>query len=236
MRNTLIHAPHLREPVLLLRKAPQGRLEPIAMTHVEPPAAAEPQAPDISYQEYQQRFQVELEALRAEARERGWQEGREAGLAKARAEQASQLQALAALLRSARAALDEGIGELSELGAEVVYEAVCKLLGQALTQREGVVAAVREVVRRARERSRLTLRVSPSDFPVIREHLATVLDGLEAGQAEVVADERIALGGCLLDTPSGNLDGRLEVQLANLRRALLAAHSEHAATGEGAAK
>jgi flagellar assembly protein FliH len=105
---------------------------------------------------------------------------------------------------------------------------VCKLLGQALASREGVTAAVREVVRRARERSRLTLRVSPSDYALIREHLATVLEGLEAGQVEVVSDERVHLGGCLLETPSGSLDGRLEVQLESLRRTLLAAQSEEA--------
>jgi len=186
-------------------------------------AAAQPQAPEISYEEYEQRFEAELAALRAEARERGWQQGHEAGLAKAASEHAAQLKALAALVRGVRGRLDEGIGELSELGAEVVYEAVCKLLGQALASREGVVAAVREVVRRARERSRLTLRVSPSDHAAIREHLDTVLEGLDAGQVELVPDERVELGGCLIESPSGSLDGRLEVQLANLRQALVAA-------------
>jgi len=227
----VMHSVRLREPVLLLRNAP-GREAPAqilaAEPRAEPPqfaARAAPAAPEISYEEYKQRFAVELEAHRQEAAERGWQEGREAGLAKAMSEHAAQLKALGALLHSARSRLDEGIGELSELGAEIAFEAVCKVLGQALTTREAVLAAVRETVRRARDRSQLTLRVSPADFAAIREHLGTVLDGLEAGQVEVAADDRVELGGCLLETPAGQLDGRLEVQLANLRQALLAARA-----------
>ncbi|HJY75112.1 MAG TPA: FliH/SctL family protein [Burkholderiales bacterium] len=211
---------------MLLRVQNRAAAPPATDAQVKTAAAAAPSVPDISYEEYEQRFAAELQALRDEARERGRQEGREAGLAKATAEHAAQLKALAGLVRGARGRLDEGIGELSELGAEVVYEAVCKLLGQVFASREGVIAAVREVVRGARERSRLTVRVSPSDYATIRAHLDKVLEGLEAGAAEVVADERVELGGCLLETPSGSLDGRLEVQLANLRLALLAAHAD----------
>src|SRR6266542_2940076 len=86
-------------------------------------------------------------------------------------------------------------------------------------------AAAREAVRRARDRSRLIVRVSPADFDVIRQNRDEILEGLEAGHVEIAADDRVELGGCLLETPSGNLDSRLEVQLANLRRTLLEARS-----------
>ena len=220
----VIRAARLREPVVLLRNL-QERPAPAHAVDAQVKAApsSEPAAPKISYEEYRQRYREELEALGAEVRERARLEGREAGQAKAASEHAAQIKALAGLVRGARERLDADIGDLSELAVEVVYESVCKLLGQALAGREGVIAAVREVVRRARERSRLSLHVSPSDYALIREHLAAVLEGLEAGQVEVVSDERVQLGGCLLETPSGSLDGRLEVQLENLRRALLAA-------------
>jgi flagellar assembly protein FliH len=225
----VIRSVSLREPVLLLRNVRSrelpGEIRDAALEAELPQELAAPAAPEICYEEYKQRFALELEAQRQEAAERGWQEGREAGLAKAMSEQAAQLKALGALLRSARGRLDDGIGELSELGAQIAFEAVCKVLGQAMTTRESVLAAVRETVRHARDRSRLTLRVSPADFAAIREHLDTVLEGLEAGQVEVAADERVELGGCLLETPAGQLDGRLEVQLASLRQALLAARA-----------
>jgi flagellar biosynthesis/type III secretory pathway protein FliH len=37
-----------------------------------------------------------------------------------------------------------------------------------------------------------------------------------------VPDERVALGGCLIDSPGGTLDGRLETQLQRLREVLVA--------------
>jgi flagellar assembly protein FliH len=129
------------------------------------------------------------------------------------------------VVSSGRSRLDAGIEDLTDLGAEIAFEVVCKVLGQAFTEREAVVFAVREAVRRARDRSRLTVRVSPADFEVIRDHRDKILEGLEAGKVEIIADERVELGGCLLETPSGNLDGRLEAQLANLHRTLLAAKS-----------
>jgi len=190
-----------------------------------PAPAAQPPVVEISYGEYKQRFAAELDAERGEAHETGLREGREAGLAKAQSEHASQLQALATVVRSARTRIEEGIEDLTDVGVEIVFEAVCKVLGQALVDREGVLAAVREPVRRARDRSRLIVRVSPLDFDVIRQNRDKILEGIEAGQVEIAADDRVELGGCLLETPSGNLDSRLEVQLANLRRTLLEAKS-----------
>jgi len=226
----------LKEPVMLPRNgagrsgaagAFSAALAPRGVEHLAPlPApAAQPPVVEISYEEYKQRFAAELDAERGEAHETGLREGREAGFAKAQSEQASQLQALANVARSARTRLEQDIEDLADVGAEIVFEGVCKVLGQALGDREGVIAAVRESVRRARDRSRLIVRVSPADFDVIRQHRNKILEGLEAGQVEIAADDRVELGGCLLETPSGNLDGRLEVQLANLRRTLLEAKS-----------
>ncbi|SRR6266480_1099695 len=225
----------LKEPVMLPRNG-AGRSgvvgafsaahAPRSVEHLtRAPLPAQPPIVEISYDEYKERFDAELDAERHEAHENGLREGREAGLAKALSEHASQLQAFATVVRSARARLEESIGDLANVGAEIVFEAVSKMLGQALADREGVIAAVREAVRRARDRSRLIVRVSPADFEVIRGNRDKILEGLEAGQVEIAADDRVEFGGCLLETPSGNLDGRLEVQFANLRRTLLEAKS-----------
>jgi hypothetical protein len=111
----------------------------------------------------------------------------------------------------------------ADLGVEIVFEASCKIL-QALTRREGVIAAIAQAVRRVRDRN--------------RRHCASVIDceagprepgsdsgWTESGQVGVWPTARRA--GRLPDrTPSGSLDGRLGVQLASLRRTLLAARSE----------
>jgi flagellar biosynthesis/type III secretory pathway protein FliH len=52
------------------------------------------------------------------------------------------------------------------------------------------------------------LRVSPRDHPVLQAQFGAELD--------VVADERVAAGGCLIETTGGTLDARLEIQLRRL--------------------
>jgi flagellar assembly protein FliH len=91
-----------------------------------------------------------------------------------------------------------------------------------MVRREGVQAAVREVMRGVHERERLVVRVSP------RDHALLAVDGFKPrngdGQAvELLADERVELGGCLIETGGGTLDGRLETQLKRLRDTLVGA-------------
>jgi flagellar assembly protein FliH len=160
-----------------------------------------------------------------EGREEGAREGREAATAKVEAELGAQVAALAAFLKQARTQLDRQIDGLEPLCAEIAFESAAKILGRAMLEPDGVAAAVREAIRRARDRSRLVLRVSPRDFALLEAQRGRLADGLDSGPLELVADGRVELGGCLLETPGGTLDARLEVQLAALRDALLGAHA-----------
>ena len=89
---------------------------------------------------------------------------------------------------------------------------------------------VRQVIRRTKERTKLVVRVSPADWSILEGNEAALVEGLSVDAVELFADDRVQVGGCLLETPAGNLDGRLEVQLAGLREALVNAR---AAESEG---
>lgn len=172
-----------------------------------------------------QRFEPELIEARAHAvedgRERGLVEGRESGAA----EYEDKLVNLAELIASARKALDGAIEGVSDIAVEIVYEAVAKIIGTRMTDRAVVVSSVREVIQKAKERSRLVARVAPQDFELINGDRARLIEGLNIGEFDIVADDRVRLGGCLLETPAGNLDGRLEIQLGQLRDVLLSARA-----------
>jgi flagellar assembly protein FliH len=98
---------------------------------------------------------------------------------------------------------------------------VTKIIGEAFTDRDVVISAMREVIRRTKERTELVVRISPADWAMLDGYQEQLTAGLNVGSVEIVADERVQLGGCLLETPAGSLDGRLEVQLERLRDALL---------------
>ena len=183
------------------------------------------EAPPATYEDYKSRFEVELRELEDEAKQRGLEEGHAEGLAQARAEYAAQLDAFAGLIGSFRAALDQTIDGVSDIGIEIVGEAVAKIVGEAVIDRDVVISVMRQVIRKTKERTKLVVRVSPSDRSLLEGYEAAMVDGLSVASVDIVADDRVRTGGCLLETPAGNLDGRLEVQLERLREAMLSARA-----------
>lgn len=195
-----------------------GRTPQTGMQQEALPEAA-PQTP--TYEEFRKQLGDELSRLRSEAMEQGYADGLQTGRDAAAGEYADRLAQLARLLDGARSGFEQDVEGLVDIGAEVVFEAVARIMGREYANRDGIVAVVREVIRHAKDRSRLVVRVSPSDHAELNAARQHLTEGWNAQQVEIVADDRVELGGCLLETPGGNLDGRLEVQLQQLRDALV---------------
>ncbi|CAK0768632.1 type III secretion protein L [Gammaproteobacteria bacterium] len=160
--------------------------------------------------------QSEADALRIEAQQafaaeqaRGYAEG-QARAAEALANQ---------LLDAGDRILDYLSGIESEM-AELVSQATAKVLGR-LPPEDLVLAVVREALRHARDQKRVTLRVAPEQLEIVRDHL-TEIAAEQGGMSslDVVGDDRVGAGGCLIETPMGLVDARLETQLRNLRERL----------------
>jgi flagellar assembly protein FliH len=183
------------------------------------PVASPPTA--LTYEDYKQRFVLELAELQEQtldnARERGQMEGRVA----VEAQSAQLLSSLGEVIESARKAREQYVQEIADEAVEIVYTAVVRILGQAFEHREAVVAAVQQAIRSCRERRRLVVRVSPRDFALINNYRSALFEGATTSELDVVADEQVKLGGCVLEGSSGDLDARLETQLERLRETLL---------------
>jgi flagellar biosynthesis/type III secretory pathway protein FliH len=85
------------------------------------------------------------------------------------------------------------------------------------TRPELVLEVVSGALRRATERDRLVVEVSPQDFPLVRDaadDLAGRLGGIQ--RLEVVAERRVERGGCIVRTPEGEIDGRISEQMERL--------------------
>jgi flagellar assembly protein FliH len=70
---------------------------------------------------------------------------------------------------------------------------------------------VQQAARQLRAKENLVLRVAAADHARLAGKIV-----VEGARLEVVADERVTLGGCLVETAGGTLDARLEVQLRQL--------------------
>lgn len=175
------------------------------------------------YAELKSEYAAAAEAERTNAKERGYEEGYRVGHAKGSEEYSQLIETYAELVSGARTALEGSIVGLTDIVAELAFEAAIKILGTSMIERDGVVAVVRELLDRASSSTKLLIRVSPQDYEILSSQRAKLLSGFETSQVEIISDDRVVLGGCLLETPSGNLDGRLEIQLQQFRDTLLAA-------------
>jgi flagellar assembly protein FliH len=196
-------------------------------------------------------------------RHAGFEEGLREGLAEGRAagerESERRMQALQAGAAQRLERLDALLGALpAQLQAHVkerveaveddvvalCHQAICRLLGEHLVGRDGAAHAVRAAVERwlqaSEEQSRSdvpTIRVHPVDLDAMKsdELLARwlVQQGLRGVHWQ--ASEEVRLGGCLVQGREGDLDARIETQLAALREVLLHGRAaRHAAPGRPA--
>lgn len=153
--------------------------------------------------------------------------GLEAGRAQGREEAGRTAEALFATLNSiahsAEAAFAHEQAKLAEVCVEIVAEALGKVAGVLLPTRDAAVQAVIQVVQRVKEGRELTVRVSPADLAMLQEQEAQLAAALPGRTFTLVGDPRIELGGCMVDSKLGSLDGRLEVQLRELYETLRAA-------------
>lgn len=167
--------------------------------------------------------QRELERVREDARAEAYREGLAQGQQEGRREWEEQVGRLGALIDGLQELRAEILDQAEDKIVELVFEALSRILGSALTHRDGVAAVVRQALATVREQDRVvTIRLAPADFELLGGTDESAPKAFRPGTA-IVADPRVHVGGCLLDTPQGSIDGRLEIQLERLKNAILEA-------------
>jgi len=167
------------------------------------------------------RAEADAEALRSRAREEGFAAGR-----------AEALEGFQPALTALAAAAEQLEEQRSSLAAELERRAVD--LGLALAAKvvagaveaepERVVESVRGALRGIVERERIIVLVNPDDLELVREAMDEVrssLGGIE--HCEVQAERRVGRGGCIVRTPVGDVDARIETKLERAREVVAAA-------------
>lgn len=205
-----------------------GTFAPAPPAPVPSPVAAPAAAPDMkallakAREQIKAELQKEVEQAKEAARELGMKEGLAAGTEEARKAFEAELTRIRSVADKLHEAAAGNIKGIEELAVSIAFEAVCKMLGTAAVTKEGILALVQEASSHIVNAERLAVRLHPTDLAVLKE--TGSLDGLGAG-ADVswIADQSIKLGGCVLETGSGELDARLETQIDRLRATLLAA-------------
>jgi flagellar assembly protein FliH len=182
-------------------------------------------------QQYRQEYENALQEARVQLEQEAYAHGFSKGEEDARrtvAEQTDQhcrqqIERLLDLIRSVDEAKRNAIDAQEDLLVEIVFAAVCRIMGDAATTREGILGIVREAASHCSDRDRLMVRLNPQDWELMQQS-ADDRQALELdGRIVLERDLSIKAGGCVIESEAGTLDARLDTQLESMRNALLTA-------------
>jgi len=161
----------------------------------------------------------ELNQLREQTYTAAFQEGFSSGMEQAEQEQEAVLREKAAvaekLINDAKSQFDSSLLALPGVVAAVVRTALQTLLQRELTtQPADIEKLVREMLEFVVEQSSVEVRVSLDEFDHVSQQLSRRgASGYGEWQLKVVPDVDVAPGGCVLKTPNGRADARIETRV-----------------------
>jgi flagellar assembly protein FliH len=179
-------------------------LEPLAPP--KPPASQAEQVMDILAE-----ARAEAEQIREAALQEGYAQGRAEALEALEPALSALASAAAQVQSEAQVAAEELERRAVELGLALAQKV---LAGALAVQPERVVDSVQGALRGIVERERIIVLVNPDDLEIVRgaiDELQASLGGIE--HCVVESERRVARGGCIVRTPVGDVDARIETKL-----------------------
>ena len=157
-----------------------------------------------------------LQEVEEKAINDGFAKGYEQGLNEASSEYSELLELFNQLLVEGRNSISSLSKDTEVLIGSIVFESVCKILGQLVVTKEGCESAVMEVIKQVKQSDILSIKVSPRDFKLLGEFKSNVTANFEGLDNDVVFEpsSNIELGGCVLKLKDGYIDGSIKTQLA----------------------
>jgi len=171
---------------------------------------------------------VTKEEERQAVQEIGHKTGYDTGLEKAKEEYSSALEKVNEITKSARTDYFETIAKHENAIIELAIATAEKITKQHLAESiTGMAEMVKDAIDDLQKRSNISLFVSPNDY----EHVLSRKEELEAllEEGEVISiyiNERLNVGDCFIKHPYGQLNISVDVQLKQIKAALLEKISE----------
>jgi flagellar biosynthesis/type III secretory pathway protein FliH len=168
--------------------------------------------------ELEKRLREECENSRSQGYEHGHKAGLEKGLDEARRVLRQFEKAIQDAVSQRAELLEEARQRILELVVQISRKVTCDGLeidpDATLTMIEGVI---NQLV----DRSRLRIKVHPSHLPLLEQNMDRFLSGSTAiKDLRFEADPRVREGGCFIETPTGDIDARIESQFEVIEHVL----------------
>jgi flagellar assembly protein FliH len=170
-----------------------------------------------------------LEDLRIveESRNNGFEAGYREGLELAQRELSERFESMiaeaAALVNDAHRVKETIIAEAEPFLVELSLGIARKIIGNHVdSYPDWTIEHVKKTLERRKEKGVITLCVSPSQFVKLQDARQELMLATDSqAELQIVPDNTVDDGGCVVRTSFGSIDARLDTQLAELKSVLL---------------
>lgn len=211
-------------PAVPVRAPAEHRPAVATSAPVSPSAPPAPAPPQPSLAELKAQAEAECAGLREAATREGYQ----AGLRKGESEAKQQVDRLVSHLQDMLIALGQErervLAEMEACMLPVLFAALNKIVGESALSAEFVQACVRRALTEVGGREPLVVRLHPSDAVLLLPDGQQALTDAAGCSVTIVADPGVRGGGCVIETPRGDVDAQLTTQFGKLKQVLLEAH------------
>ncbi len=146
-------------------------------------------------------------------------EGYEEGMNQAKADIENLRNSLSAFVSAKQEVFDYIAPDILEISVDIAKKIIKKEIQQDPTIiLENIVDLLKTL---SKEETRVTLRVNPEQAVLIKQKIPEVVEmaGSEA-KVNVISDENISYGGCMVTTTNGIIDATIETQMSIISEAL----------------
>ena len=153
----------------------------------------------------------------------GYEEGYQVGLSEGQAQSQDEIARFQAMLGYLADRWDRVFKSADMDVTQLAFAIAQNIIGAVSDVREDLVLqSVRDCLAHVQDTKQLTICVNPDDLKVVRANRTHWQESYERIESMIIeADASIERGGCLIETPSGDIDGQLSSRIEKLRGVIL---------------
>jgi len=158
---------------------------------------------------------IESARMAAEARDDGYKKGYQDGLNKGHEEAQKVIDNFSSLINAATRQREVLYDDAKKNILKLVNSIARKItFGAARTDPEITSGIISGVIDKLVDKSKIKVKVHPDHYPIIEQQIDFFKrDSTAIKEITIEPDPRVRYGGCYIETPSGDIDARVESQM-----------------------
>lgn len=176
-----------------------------------------------------QNLQDKADLLEQEAYEKGFEQGEKDGFELGEKKAAKTVERIESILSELTTLREDILKHYEKDILDLVYAIAGKVVHFQIAVNENIVKdAILEALNLAGQKNKVVIRVNPEDYDFVenaRPELFTKYQELKS--IIITSDHSVSRGGCFIQTPSGDVDARVEAQLEKIYQSMQDTFIEH---------